>query len=280
MKFATIDGKDTEATKGARGLCRYCGSELIAKCGEVKVNHWAHKGKRNCDPWWENETEWHRSWKEKFSLDWQEVIQFDDSGEKHIADVKTQTGMVIEFQHSYLNPEERRARNAFYSKLVWVVDGLRRKTDIPQFEKAIKESTLVSKEPPIRRVRFPEECRLLEEWHNSNALVFFDFQEAKASKQLQLWFLFPKVSNSAAYITPFSRVQFIELLNKNEFEEIVRNAILPDCKKLASYEQSLRKVKQKLVYSRPNRLSGFQRHKPYKKRNRRRFYKKRYRGRF
>jgi len=81
MRFALIDGKKTEATKGAKGLCRYCGSDLIAKCGEVKVNHWAHKGKRNCDPWWENETEWHRSWKRKFPLDWQEVIHFDDNGE-------------------------------------------------------------------------------------------------------------------------------------------------------------------------------------------------------
>ena len=64
-----------------------------------------------------------------FPVDWQEVIHFDGSGEKHIADVKTQTGYVLEFQHSYLDPEERRSRNVFYSKLVWIVDGTRRETD-------------------------------------------------------------------------------------------------------------------------------------------------------
>ena len=47
MKFALINGDKAEATKGAKGFCPSCGSELIAKCGEVKVNHWAHKGNRN-----------------------------------------------------------------------------------------------------------------------------------------------------------------------------------------------------------------------------------------
>jgi len=39
MKYALINGKKTEATKGAKGLCPCCGSELIAKCGEVKITH-------------------------------------------------------------------------------------------------------------------------------------------------------------------------------------------------------------------------------------------------
>ncbi len=97
MKFALVNGNKVEATKGAKGQCPLCDSDLIAKCGELKINHWAHKGKRNCDPWWENETDWHRSWKGKFPIEWQEVVQFDESGEKHIADVKTDQGWVLEF---------------------------------------------------------------------------------------------------------------------------------------------------------------------------------------
>ena len=254
MKFALINGDKAEATKRAKGFCPSCGSELIAKCGEVKVNHWAHKGNRNCDPWWENETDWHRSWKGKFPIDWQEVIHFDDSGEgeKHIADVKTQTGWVLEFQHSYLNPEERRSRNAFYPKLVWVVDGTRRKTDKPQFQKAIEESNIVWKEPLIRRVHFPEEYRLLKEWHDSNALVFFDFQEANETKQSKLWFLFPKISTTKAYLSTFSREDFVELHNNNKFDEIVSNKILPIREILASNKQN--------VSNHPQRLPGSERH--------------------
>jgi hypothetical protein len=268
MKYALINGDKAEATKRAKGFCPSCGKELIAKCGEVKVNHWAHKGSRNCDPWWENETDWHRSWKGKFPVDWQEVIHFDKSGEKHIADVKTQSGCVLEFQHSYLNPEERRSRNAFYPKIVWVVDGTRRKTDKPQFQKIIEESTYVCTEPHILRVSFPDECRLLKEWHDINALVFIDFQEVKESKQSMLWFLFPKISSSEAYLSAFSRAKFIELHNKNKFDELVKNIILPIRKILASNKQIKRKYN---VYSRPNRLSGFERHMANKRRRQRRF---------
>lgn len=88
-----------------RGLCPYCGSEVIAKCGRIKIWHWAHKGMSSCDPWWENETEWHRTWKNHFPLEWQEQIARDPiSGETHIADVKTPHGLVIEFQHSSIDP--------------------------------------------------------------------------------------------------------------------------------------------------------------------------------
>ena len=66
MKYALVCGKRTEASKGARGVCPSCRSDLVARCGNYRVNHWAHKGTRNCDTWWENETEWHRSWKNNF----------------------------------------------------------------------------------------------------------------------------------------------------------------------------------------------------------------------
>ena len=95
---------------------------MIAKCGEIKIWHWAHKSRRHCDHWWENETEWHRAWKGLFPDHWQEVVQEDENGVRHIADVKTDQGWVIEFQHSLIKPEERRSRDAFYSKLVWLVD--------------------------------------------------------------------------------------------------------------------------------------------------------------
>ena len=261
MRFALVDGKKSEATKGAKGLCRSCGSELVAKCGEVRVNHWAHKGNRVCDPWWENETDWHRSWKGQFPIDWQEVIHFDENGEKHIADVKTESGWVLEFQHSYINPEERRARIAFYPKLVWVVDGLRRKRDKLQFQKVTQESTVVSTKPHIRRVNFPEECRLLKEWLDCSVPVFFDFQEAIKLKQSVLWFLLPEISNSEAYLIPFSRSKFIKFHHGKGFDEIVRKLIVPIRDILASNKRNIRS----------NRLPGFEQYLAHKRRRRRRF---------
>lgn len=219
MKFALVYGNKIEATKGAKGICPSCGSELIARCGDVKINHWAHKGTRNCDVWWENETEWHRQWKNKFPKEWQEIVHFDKKGEKHIADVKTKEDWVLEFQHSYIKSEERNSRISFYSKMVWIIDGLRRKTDRTQFQKILEES---SKAPVgninIRQINFPEESRLLKEWLNCGVPVFFDFNELNKSR---LWFLLPLNIKEEAYLIPFSREEFINVHNGDGFDELV-----------------------------------------------------------
>lgn len=251
MKYALVNGEKVEATKGAKAVCQFCGSVLIAKCGEDRADHWAHKSKYDCDQWWENETEWHRSWKNKFPKDWQEVIHFDDNGEKHIADVKTESGWTIEFQHSFLRSEERRSRNAFYKKIVWVVNGLRRKTDVPQFNKVLQEeSIIISKEPLIREVHFPDECRLLREWESDNSFVFFDFQEVNSTEQYMLWFLYPKIFDDKSYISPFPRQYFIEVLNNNEFDKLVENTLIPIQKKITQARQPQRRIVQ---YRQPRR---------------------------
>jgi competence protein CoiA len=234
MKFALVNGSRVEASKAGKGICPICGSELIAKCGEVYVNYWAHKGGHNCDPWWENETSWHRSWKDNFPKDWQEAVQTAENGEKHIADVKTDGGWVLEFQHSYLKPEERRLRTAFYPKLVWVVDGTRRPTDKIQFEKIINAGRIIAAPLQIIQVNFPEECRLLKEWHDSNALVYFDFEENKEAGQAVLWFLYPRITAKEAYLMAFPRHYFIEMHNANKFEEYVSNSIMPIHKELVN----------------------------------------------
>ncbi len=217
MKFALVDGNKMEAQKGAKGICPSCGSELIAKCGQVKINHWAHKGIRNCDIWWENETEWHRSWKGYFPISWQEVVQFDKNGEKHIADVKTQEDWVLEFQHSYIRTDEMRSRNAFYPKLVWVVDGQRRKSDILQFQKVINEGSIIQIENvSIYRIPFPKESRLLKEWLGCGVPVFFDFHELNYSR---LWLLIPRMPDDRAFLIPYSLEDFIELHSNNGFDE-------------------------------------------------------------
>jgi hypothetical protein len=266
MKYAIVNNEKDEASKGAKGVCPSCGAELIAKCGELKVNHWSHKGNRNCDPWWENETEWHRSWKGNFPKKWQEVVHFDESGEKHIADVKTQSGWVLEFQHSFINPEERQFRNSFYRQLVWVVDGTRRKTDKKQFQKMLEDSVRLKTTIPIIRTHFPDECRLLTEWH-INSLVFFDFGEAEITEQSILWFLFPKTASSSAYLSPFSRANFIDIFKNDKFGELFKNNILPIHNEIVNGERRQQKAN---IQNRTDVLSGFNRYMRNKQRRRRR----------
>ena len=43
MQFALIEGKRCAPTKGAAATCPGCGADMIARCGEVKTWHWAHR---------------------------------------------------------------------------------------------------------------------------------------------------------------------------------------------------------------------------------------------
>lgn len=245
MKYALVEDTRTEPAKGATGCCPACGSKVIARCGEVRVHHWAHKGARNCDFWWENETPWHREWKEQFSSDWQEIVHHDNaSGEKHIADVKTAENWVIEFQHSYLNPEERRAREAFYPALVWVVDGLRRKRDQSQVDKVLNENEVLRTEPLLLRILFPKECRLMVEWHHSAVPVFFDFHDLSDTADTWLWLLYPGKSTRGTYLTRISRQNFIQMHNNSSFEKFANEHILPTVQALAKRELDLQKAEE------------------------------------
>jgi competence protein CoiA len=224
MKFAKVDNKRIEATKGATGICPVCGSEVIARCGEKNIHHWSHKTKCS-DHWWENETEWHRNWKNQFPKEWQEIVHFDDSGEKHIADIKTPENWVVEFQHSAIKPEERRSRNEFYNKdsnLIWVVDGTRRKTDLKQFKDELEFGNEINKNPLL--IEALSESRLLEEWGYSESFVFLDFGDNEIGKEY-LWCICP-VQNGKNFITKVTKKPFIELLNNKKFGISVMHKII------------------------------------------------------
>ncbi|MYA17632.1 MAG: CoiA-like domain protein [Gemmatimonadales bacterium] len=123
MKYALVNGRKAKARRGLAAICPGCGAPMVAKCGPRVIHHWAHKARSNCDPWWENETDWHREWKSHFPEECREVSHTAPDGEIHRADIKTPTGIVIEVQHSALSDEEREARERFYGNLIWILDG-------------------------------------------------------------------------------------------------------------------------------------------------------------
>ncbi len=210
MKWALVDEQRQEAQPDLSGICPACKSQMIAKCGDVRVHHWAHRGRRECDRWWESETEWHRSWKNKFPSNWQEVVHPAENGEWHIADVKTDQGWVLEFQHSKIHPDERKAREAFYQRLVWVVDGTRRKRDKPQFLDALQ------REPEDTSLfRIIPECALLRDWTGSTAPVLFDFLGGDKQEDAQLWCLF-RIIKGMAYVGQLSGSDFISYHSPEE----------------------------------------------------------------
>ncbi len=214
MRFALVNNDKTEASPRQKGLCAVCANPVTAKCGKQRIWHWAHDAKMVCDRWWETETEWHRAWKNHFPRECQESVLHDEqSGEKHIADVRTSLGLVIEFQHSHLDPQERDSRERVYGNMVWVVDGTRLKRDYPRFQNG-KRDFRSAQLRGFYRVFFPDEC-FPAAWVNSKVPVVFDFRgvasdEPPDATREALWCLLPGRTDRFALVAAISRDQFVE----------------------------------------------------------------------
>jgi hypothetical protein len=127
MLYALNDnGKRVRPEKtGQRSVCPCCETEVMSKCGELMIWHWAHVS-ADCDHWSESEGAWHLWWKlfleEHYAAETEVVMERD--GQKHRADAVMPDGMVVEIQHSNLSPTEVAKREAFYGKVVWVLDAM------------------------------------------------------------------------------------------------------------------------------------------------------------
>jgi len=71
--------------------------------------------------------------------------------------VRTQHGLVIEFQHSHLDPGERTERERFYRNMLWIVDGTRLQRDYPRFLKN-KANLRATEYQGFFLLDFPEDC--------------------------------------------------------------------------------------------------------------------------
>lgn len=229
MRFALINNEHIEAMPGLEGaVCPGCGAPVIAKCGTQKVHHWAHRNTKMCDNWWETETQWHRDWKNKFPSEWQEVfLTNEQTGEKHIADIRTEHGLIIEFQHSYIKPEERISREKFYKNMVWVVDGTRLKNDWPRFLKGSCKSEAKELKPGIIHVDFADDY-FPRNWLKSSVPVVFDFLGLDNSNDRDeiknnLYCLFPSHDEWEAIYAIIPRKVFVRTIFNGEWCTRTRN---------------------------------------------------------
>lgn len=199
MKLALVDNVRAEPAPNLRGKCCLCGDDMIAKCGQYLRWHWAHKGRITCDPWKESETDWHRYWKDAFPVDCQEVVHADDrTQEKHIADVKTVGGFVVEIQHSPISEMEARSREDFYREMIWIVDA----RHLAGWFSIGMARDLASCSPMMYQIEWRGTGRLLEKWSKSGVHVYFDVMNSARDYEEdegKLWFL------PCATITPVEK---------------------------------------------------------------------------
>ena len=162
---------------------------MVAKCGRYVRWHWAHNARMTCDPWQESETDWHRYWKDAFPIDCQEVVHVDDRTlEKHIADVRTPKGFVVEVQHSSIGDNEARSREGFYKNMIWIVDA----RHLSGWFCLGMAHDLANCCPMMYRIQWWGTSRLLEKWSQSSVHVYFDVMNSAVEyddDDGKLWFL-------------------------------------------------------------------------------------------
>lgn len=217
MRYALVDDIKVDPQPKLHGVCPHCGEEMVSKCGRIKVWHWAHKSREVCDPWWENETEWHRAWKKNFPKEWQEISKVDEkTGERHIADVKTPDGLVVEFQHSPISSEELMARENFYENMVWIVDGLRNDLDLSYFRMGLG-STPIQTNPLAYAFEWWGRSRIMYNWSEAKSRVFIDFGESLTKGAPVVWrlVLFDK-KKKRGVVSPYPKHLLISAISKGE----------------------------------------------------------------
>ncbi len=133
MRLALVNKIISEPVKNVNGKCPLCGADVIPKCGNTNVHHWAHKKDKGCDNWSEPETYWHKSWKAIFPTINQEVV-IEKNKKKHFADICNQDDIVIELQNSPITSEVIEQRELFYGdRMLWLINGSKYRTRIRLF---------------------------------------------------------------------------------------------------------------------------------------------------
>lgn len=162
-------------------------------------------------------------------MEWQEIVAIDEkTGEKHIADIKTNGNMVVEFQHSNISEEERISREKYYKDMIWIVDGTRRKRDFAHFVEAFKLNCIwrAGQKSSLYVLEFAH-CHLPNEWLSSSVPVLFDFKGLLDKNEEEydkdplrdpLWCLLPVRGNNINVLFEFDRSKLVEMIQGGGFD--------------------------------------------------------------
>ncbi len=123
--YAIDKKKQIFPSKGIHGICIDCGEEVVSKCGTIVSHHFAHKSVTNCgNSLHDNKSDWHRKWQHTLipAIPGENVeVTISDNKTIKRADLISNSGYIVEFQHSPLSITERLEREHHYKKIIWVV---------------------------------------------------------------------------------------------------------------------------------------------------------------
>jgi len=191
MQFALVNGERVRPSPGLRGICPVCENITISHCGQINIWHWKHKSKTDCNANKGKETEWHLNWKNRFPVEWQEVVIIDESGEKHQADIlRPEDKFCIEIQHSPISEAEIQSRNKAYGNIAWIVDGSRLKTDFEKFEH-VKSNISGDGILGISKISL----KVISFWEENTKPVFIDFRDLNKYEKRRVFYFYRTKKN-------------------------------------------------------------------------------------
>lgn len=156
--YAIVDGVRTHISDAARlqhGECPVCGAELVARKGKFREDHWWHVNGKRCDPWYQPKGPWHLYWQNMFPKECQEVVvegDVDGTRVRHIADVKTHGGIVLEVQYSAISPETIAIREDFYGNMLWLANMRRIESDTKSSRRMSRRQRVSMRTSPRRLI--------------------------------------------------------------------------------------------------------------------------------
>jgi len=114
------------ARPGLYAVCPGCQKDVIPRCGDFKIWHWAHKAgicKYDSEPY----TAWHLEWQEKALNAGMEIEKIFDPSQRYRADIyDPKKNIVTEVQHSPITMETIVDRCLFYDskgiEIRWIFD--------------------------------------------------------------------------------------------------------------------------------------------------------------
>jgi len=163
MKWALKNDERILAEPKSKAKCPICNDEVISKCGSIKIWHWSHKANKDCDNWYEPETEWHLNWKNEFPKECQEFTMG-----KHRADIRTNDRWIIELQNSSISSEDIIEREKYYKRMIWLLNG-----------ETLGKGLILKKKNGIITFRWKNPPK---SWWNSKKEIYVDFSDKQKEK--------------------------------------------------------------------------------------------------
>lgn len=207
-------------------FCPACGNKMILRRGNIVAHHFAHRAKKECDPWYTKKMSlWHSKMQSHFDKSVREIVIWDNTHTVyHIADIAIRTDkeqFIIEFQHSPISQEEFISRSKFYLDngytLIWVFDFC---DCVPQktiFVSDYKNGIIHLVWPGRDRVKFLDNINFTDV--SDYLHIFFNINSgmgkriAHNSEQYGYW-------ETWEYVNPFSKHACFARLFLNEFERV------------------------------------------------------------